>query len=249
MDCNGTCRLGGCLYMMLGVNAIDYLDDRVKVETDMQLVNYCPLCHQKIKPIYIDSYLTGISNTSNNLQIVFRCPNCIMIFISLFEGIKASSVGLDQTKSWYSFKRSEPYRPSEPLFTENIKSISPSFCTIYAQAKNAEELGLSEICGVGYRKAFEFLIKDYLISKKTELGIDEDTIKKTSLGNCIKNLIKEPKIQQLAELATWLGNDETHYVRRWETKDLSDMKELLDLTVYTIDGNLIFEKHIIDMKN
>lgn len=33
----------------------------------------------------------------------------------------------------------------------------------------------------------------------------------------------------------WLGNDETHYVRRWEEKDLSDLKRLISMTVSWID--------------
>lgn len=242
-------ELGGFrMYTMLEVNATDYLDEKVMVKTDKQSVNYCPLCHKKIKPEYMDSYLNGINKSSNYLQIIYRCPSCIMVFISLFEGIRQSSIGVDDTKSWYSFRRSEPFRPSEPSFAENIKLLSSSFCTIYAQAKNAEELGLNEICGVGYRKALEFLIKDYLIYKKSELKLDEDTIKRTSLGNCIKNFITEPKMQLMAELATWLGNDETHYVRKWESKDLSDLKELIHLTMNTIDSDMIFEKHKREMK-
>lgn len=42
----------------------------------------------------------------------------------------------------------------------------------------------------------------------------------------------------MAERATWLGNDETHYVRKWENKDLKDLKNLIDLTVYFISMSL-----------
>jgi hypothetical protein len=217
------------------------------VNIDIPEVNYCPLCHKNIKPYNMSSFLNGATPSSEYLQKIIRCPSCNMIFLALFK-LAASSSDY-RNPPYFRFERSEPYRPSEPAFTENIKTISPSFCTIYAQAKNAEELGLSEICGVGYRKALEFLIKDYLISKKTELGTDESTIKKTTLGNCIKNLIQEPKIREMAELATWLGNDETHYVRKWESKDLSDLKELIHLTMNTIDSNMIFEKHKRDMKS
>ena len=212
---------------------------------DTAKVNFCPLCHTGIDPYNMSSFLNDGGANSEYLQKIIRCPSCHMIFLALFKLFISENKG---NPAHFRFERAEPYRPTEPSFKESIKSISHSFCTIYAQAINAEELGLSEICGVGYRKALEFLIKDYLITKKNELEIDEDAIKRTSLGNCIKNLIQEPKIQQMAELATWLGNDETHYVRKWETKDLSDLKELIDLTVDTIDGNLILEKHKKDMK-
>jgi len=194
------------------------------------------------------SYLNGLNTKSSYLQIAYRCPSCGMIFLALFKGIEKSSVGWETDYSWYSFERSEPYRPSESSFPENIKLISPSFCSIYSQAKNAEELGLRDICGIGYRKALEFLIKDYIINKKTELGLDEEVIKKTSLGNCIRHHINDPNVREMAELAAWLGNDETHYYRKWENKDLADLKELIHLTMNTIDSNMIFEKHKIDMK-
>jgi hypothetical protein len=230
------------------IRAVDYTGETVSIQTGTDDVNYCPLCHMYVKPIQIGSFLSGLYTKSSYLQIAYRCPSCGMIFLALFRGIEKSSVGWERDYSWYSFERSEPYRPSESSFPENIKSISPSFCSIYAQAKSAEEQGLSDICGVGYRKALEFLIKDYLINKKAELGLDKETVKKTFLGNCIKNYIKDSKVQEIAELATWLGNDETHYYRKWENKDLSDLKELIHLTMNTIDSNMIFEKHKRDMK-
>jgi hypothetical protein len=218
---------------------------RRTVQIDTAEVNYCPLCHKNIKPYNMNSFLNGASANSEYMQKIIRCPSCYMLFLALF---KLASPMSNAQKAYFLFERSEPYRPSEPILPENIKSISPSFYEIYSQAKNAEDLGLNDICGVGYRKALEFLIKDYLISRKNELGLDEDTIKKTSLGNCIKNHIKDAYVQEMAELATWLGNDETHYYRKWENKDLSDLKELIHLTMNAIDNKMISEKHKKDMK-
>ncbi len=39
--------------------------------------------------------------------------------------------------------------------------------------------------------------------------------------------------------ATWLGNDETHYVRKWENKELSDLKKLVELTVYWVASDIL----------
>jgi hypothetical protein len=60
---------------------------------------------------------------------------------------------------------------------------------IYTQAHAAEALELTEICGVGYRKALEFLIKDYLITKKPEKS---DDIRKMLLGGCIDSYVDDP---------------------------------------------------------
>ncbi|MDM5198975.1 hypothetical protein QUF79_13185 [Fictibacillus enclensis] len=58
------------------------------------------------------------------------------------------------------------------------------------------------------------------------------------LQQCIQKFITEPSIKLMAERATWLGNDETHYVRKWDDKDLKDLKNLIELTVYFISMSL-----------
>jgi hypothetical protein len=35
-------------------------------------------------------------------------------------------------------------------------------------------------------------------------------------------------------VATYLGNDETHYVRKWDTKDVKDLKNIIHLAVLWI---------------
>jgi hypothetical protein len=36
----------------------------------------------------------------------------------------------------------------------------------------------------------------------------------------------------------WLGNDETHYVRKWENKDINDLKRLIAMTVAWVEIEL-----------
>lgn len=48
-------------------------------------------------------------------------------------------------------------------FSDEIKDISPSFVRIYKQAAESELLSLHELSGMGYRKALEFLIKDFIV--------------------------------------------------------------------------------------
>jgi hypothetical protein len=59
-----------------------------------------------------------------------------------------------------------PIEPAPLTFDESVKEISPAFCDICEQAHKAEQFGLTEICGVPYRKSVEFLIKDYLIKTR-----------------------------------------------------------------------------------
>ena len=44
------------------------------------------------------------------------------------------------------------------------------------------------------------------------------------LGKVIEKYLTDfSKLQKLAKAATWLGNDETHYVRKHTDKDIRDM--------------------------
>jgi hypothetical protein len=55
------------------------------------------------------------------------------------------------------------------------------------------------------------------------------------LGRCISEIIDEDRIKQCAKRAAWLGNDETHYTRVWQAKDIRDLKALIQMTVNWID--------------
>jgi hypothetical protein len=134
--------------------------------------------------------------------------------------------------------------PESLIVPEEINSISPSFSEIYNQASFAEAANLDKISGVGYRKALEFLIKDYCIVLNPD---KEKEIKTTFLGRIIGNFVSDPNIKACAERAAWLGNDETHYVRKWQDKDINDLKELIRLTMQWIKNDIRTRKHIEEM--
>jgi phenylalanyl-tRNA synthetase beta subunit len=114
----------------------------------------------------------------------------------------------------------------EPVEQE-IVELSPSFVEIYQQAQTAEQVNLDQIAGLAYRKALEFLVKDYLISKSPD---DAAAIKGALLGKCIDRFDDE-RIRTAVERAIWLGNDEAHYVRRWQGMDVTDLKRLIKLVL------------------
>ena len=99
--------------------------------------------------------------------------------------------------------------PEKRTFSNIISELSPNFCEIYNQAYIAEQTNLMQICGTGYRKSLEFLIKDYLISTLPE--DQHEAIKNKFLNNCIRDNISNINIKTVASRAVWLGNDETHY--------------------------------------
>jgi hypothetical protein len=129
---------------------------------------------------------------------------------------------------------------------KTILEISEKFVEIYNQAQQAELSGLDLICGAGYRKAFEYLIKDYVSKDKPD---DAEKIKDMSVSSVIEKYITCSDLKEMAKRAIWLGNDETHIVRKWEEKDLDDLKKLIDITVITIKRNEQIKSYNQDMPN
>jgi Domain of unknown function (DUF4145) len=103
---------------------------------------------------------------------------------------------------------------------------------------------LDQLFGRGLRKALEFLLKDYAISENPDKA---EHIKQMQLAQCIGQFVSDTNIKECAKRAAWLGNDETHYTRKWETKDITDLKLLVRLTVNWIDNALLTKKYIAAM--
>ena len=73
----------------------------------------------------------------------------------------------------------------------------------------------------------------------------EESIKNKFLGNVINDYMRDfPKIQALAKAATWIGNDETHYQRKHDDKDITDLKKFIITTVHFIVAEYIYDQAI-----
>ncbi|WP_198951634.1 DUF4145 domain-containing protein [Salimicrobium humidisoli] len=213
-----------------------YSSDRSNYHFDADdLPNQCPRCNTVQQPKFVVAYRLN----EKVMETLFLCNSkyCNGLFICKYfvtEGIYTDTGQLIN---------SYPKNPERVNFQEEINTISPLFVDIYNESKEAEDRGLLHIAGMGYRKSLEFLIKDYLISFKEE---DEKTIKELFLGKCIKGYLSD-NIKQVAERATWLGNDETHYHRKWEDKDIKDLKILIDLTIHYISSEIQTKRYIDEM--
>lgn len=226
---------------MYSIKAIDRLSGEFYVKIN-KYPDICPCCQNGIHPSFMEGYLNGRGTNSEWLQLVCRCPReqCGLTFLSYFKRA-FSSYGPSEN---YSFLYSRPGMPKPPIIPDTINKVSPSFGKIYSEAMAAESYGLLEICGAGYRKALEFLVKEYIIS----IGIKEDDIKNILLGSCIEKYLDDNTVKQVAKRAAWLGNDETHFCRKWINKDLEDLKRLLHLTMNAIDNQIITRQYTEEMK-
>ena len=135
---------------------------------------------------------------------------------------------------------------------ESIQEISPTFSDVYNQALASEAFELSQLTGIGLRKALEFLIKDFAITRIDEDEDDEkkkkeEEIRAMFLGACINKYIDDRRLKATAHRASWLGNDETHYTRRWEDKDIEDLKVLIQLTMNWVENVLLTDEYTDSM--
>ena len=194
----------------------------------------CPFCKVQMIP----KYLYSCGNNDIGVGVFCQCtnPGCEKPFISEYI----------LKKDMYVYSRVLPNLSLDKKeFGSIISEISPIFCDIYNQAYAAQQMNLSQICGVGYRIALEFLIKDYIMS-----GIEDDKkdgIKQKNLAKCIKEDISSSNVKAVAARATWIGNDETHYVRKWEDKDIKDLIGMIDLTIRWIESEVETKRLLEEM--
>ena len=198
---------------------IYFRDMRTTVTIDTP--SKCPHCGRTMSPLHVgqstSSERTSVSE-EGRFSVIFRCSfeDCLKYFVIEYINDNYESA------STVNYTYRPPIKVKLP---ENIEKVSPVFVEIYSQATVAESEVLNQIAGVGYRKAAEFLIKDYVISKNPS---DEEHIKSIMLGKVIADYLNDfPKIQALAKSVAWIGNDETHYVRRHDGKDIDDLKKFI----------------------
>ncbi len=195
-------------------------------------VNVCPICKAIISPIFISASL----DTDSTASIFDYCNNCHQTFVT-----QHKIEPRNPSSSFYEdlgILSSEPNRFVKQDFDPRVSALSPQFDKIYNQALAAETAMLDEIAGLGYRKSLEFLIKDFAIHEHPDA---EETIKSAPLSQCIRNYISADNIKTLAERSAWIGNDEAHYIRKQEDRDVSDMKNFIQACVYFIAMTLITE--------
>ena len=211
-------------------------------QADLEILGTCPICGAKILPTFKYGTITYDNSSSVVIEIMksakvitlFECPNC-------HEGISVTykpnyELYNNSISKWKLFKiiSVSPIPTATFPFDPIIGQISPKFEKTYTQSLQAKMEQKNELVGIGYRKAIEFLIKDYLINTNHE---KKDSVPNMHLGDCIK-LIDQSKIQTLAKASTWLGNDETHYVRKHTDKDLQDLEHFINALVYYITYEL-----------
>ena len=211
-----------------------YSDGMYSREIERKSVK-CPFCGVINIPEYL--FLKNVER-SDFFNVFTQCtnPTCRNMFITQF-----STVGVRKPV----FTKILPTAlPEKRTFSNIISELSPNFCEIYNQAYIAEQTNLMQICGTGYRKSLEFLIKDK--GKGTTLTAYN---KKVEIANSsgkkyIEEFYNNPG--KLHRLEVHLNNDEVkEYLNRTKQElsfySLIDNRFLYDLFDQTLNSLIRFE--------
>lgn len=226
--------------MLMGANVINTAEASAggTKQVDVNTVpNVCPICHVTIEP---ESIGCQPVTAFKWMEVYYRCTNkkCRRHFTALYRYVGQS--GQQNQVASFEYEQSVPTEPQIPEFEEVVKTLSPDFVRVYGQAVAAEAYGLTDIAGPGFRKSLEYLVKDYAIHLNKEAS---ETIKAAPLAKVIEQHLSGDRVPVVSLRAAWLGNDETHYERKWIDKDLQDLKKLIGATVHFI----ALEEMVIDL--
>ncbi len=202
--------------------------------------NVCPYCDKGIDPIIINTFPYQFYDLYNVI-VTLKCPCCEQVFFARFQ--------LDHATIDYM---QYDLHPIEVIgghkrrmdFSQEITELSQGFIDSYNDAFVAEQAGCSHIVGIAYRRAFEFLIKDYAIKYHPS---ETETIKKMNLSDCVKKYIKDVETKELLLRATWIGNDFAHYENKHAEIDLAGLKELINLSMQEIETDIKKKNYIANI--
>lgn len=219
---------------MVMMESIKVREKNLDVSTNVEIpmLSVCPYCHTEIshhKVFITPIYEKGVKR----FAILFECLRCHDYFVITYRW------ATDTYEAIYQPIDIPRLPPTHIDIPKNIKEHFPEFKVIYEQSFQAERLGLTAICGMGFRKALEFLVKSYLISKFPD---EEQKIKSETLSQSINRL--DEKLKILAKAISWIGNDETHYVQKWENKDVADMKQFISALMSFISAEITYDDAI-----
>jgi len=198
--------------------------------------NICPHCHVINEPHLKTALNCKNDKKEDELITIWQCSNkkCYRLFAADYRRRDSNSFVFNR------FLNGLPKGPDWPKPILELKSgnqnpegekISSKFIKTYLQSLEAQNYGLDELAGMGYRKSIEYLVKDWAIQKHPD---KKEIIEKSWLGGVIKDYYTGD-LKEILERATWLGNDQAHYNKLFEEYDIEILKELIDLIMVELD--------------
>ena len=136
------------------------------IELEVPVPSECPCCNKTLGNDLYPIMAINNANLDDNVEecsvvSVYRCSSCNELFALWSNHSKQDngSYKCDVTNTY-------PFNKQRTSFSDEIASLSADFVEIYNQAEIAETQNLDRICGMGYRRALEFLIDAYIRKNK-----------------------------------------------------------------------------------
>ncbi|MEE8824541.1 hypothetical protein LASUN_22530 [Lentilactobacillus sunkii] len=175
----------------------------------------CPICEyagiqtilSKTKPVQGKNF-----GSAAYMVWVTKCENC--------QQPAAYRVDLNPVGNPIRFELIVPIATKIHDISQVIMDLSDRFVDTYHQAQIAERYGLTEIAGMGYRKALEILVTDFAMK---DLFVTDEEAVKLPLSQLI-NKIPNEEIRDTAKAGAWIGNDEAHYFRENPNYGIDELK-------------------------
>ena len=197
----------------------------------------CPFCDKGIDPIIINKFPYDFHDLCN-IIITFKCPCCEQVFFAKYH---LNYMAIDPSdQALYPFEIVGGHKKRLD-FSSEITELSKDFVDNYNDAYIAEQSGCTNIVGIAYRRAFEFLVKDYAIKFNPQ---DIESIKQMNLSECVKKYIKDEETRKLLLCATWIGNDFAHYENKHIDVNIEDLKQLIELSMKEIESEIRKKNYI-----
>lgn len=118
---------------------------------------------------------------------------------------------------------------SQKEFDKLLADISPKFVELYNVAYALYQENKFDVAGAVYRMSLEFLMKDYLISFLKE---PEEEVVKCNLGTTITKYFKNvADMYTAAEVVRELGNDNSHYRKKYDDVSINELVVYLDIFI------------------
>ncbi|MDD6906317.1 hypothetical protein ACQRC6_06450 [Peptoniphilus sp. SGI.035] len=182
----------------------------------------CPYCGQIAHSSYISNASLEFDQNSKYFIIALQSNCCDKIYIA--------SYLFEYKTQQFTFLNFYPSQNPNPL-PENIANISPRFVSMYSQALASERNNHFELAACGYRNSIEILIKDYAIKVLKE---NPEEVVKKSLFKAIEDYLPKDLLNT-ADVVRILGNDNTHYLRKYKDIDFPKLKNYLEIFIGQID--------------